>query len=423
MPNVEGFPTHASLDRVSPNNPVVLTHASGHAAFVNGKALQVSGIDRKTKNPAGGEILKDAAGEPTGLLRETADGLIKRTDAATAAEAAKRARDGCWSSRTRKRCRRASRRSQDAGSPLATIDVMKKMVDEGKMGVRLWVMIRQPNDVIGAEAGAVPDDRLRRRPPDGARDQEADRRRARVARRVAARALRRQAGQRRPEHDDASRTSKRPRELAIENGYQLCVHAIGDRANRETLEHLRSARSSANPDQEEPALARRACAAPQRARTSRGSASSASSPRCRAFTARPTRRTCSPAWATKRAEEGAYVWQKLMKSGAIVANGTDAPVEDVDPIANYYATVSRRLATARSFYPAEKMDRQQALQSYTRNSAFAAFEETNRGTLRRGKFADITVLSKDITRIPESEILSTKVVYTIVAGKVVYKKP
>jgi predicted amidohydrolase YtcJ len=122
----------------------------------------------------------------------------------------------------------------------------------------------------------------------------------------------------------------------------------------------------------------------------------------------------------KRAEEGAYVWQKLMKSGAIIANGTDAPVEDVDPIANFYASVTRRLKDGTVFYPDQRMTRMEALRSLTRNGAYAAFEETNRGSLQKGKYADIAVLSKDILRVPESEIPTATVDYTIIAGKVVY---
>ena len=123
-----------------------------------------------------------------------------------------------------------------------------------------------------------------------------------------------------------------------------------------------------------------------------------------------------------RAEEGAYVWQKLMKSGAVIANGTDAPVEDVDPIPNYYASVSRRLKDGRVFYPDQRMTRMEALKSYTINGAYAAFEEENRGSLEVGKYADVTVLSADILKIAEEEIPAAKVVYTIVGGKVLYRR-
>ena len=125
----------------------------------------------------------------------------------------------------------------------------------------------------------------------------------------------------------------------------------------------------------------------------------------------------------QRAQEGAYVWQKLMKSGAVVANGTDAPVEDVDPIASYYATVSRKLKDGKVFYPDQRMSRMEALKSYTLNGAYAGFEEDNRGSLKVGKYADITVLSKDILKVPEDEIPTAKVSYTIVGGKVALQTP
>jgi predicted amidohydrolase YtcJ len=124
----------------------------------------------------------------------------------------------------------------------------------------------------------------------------------------------------------------------------------------------------------------------------------------------------------KRAQEGAYVWQKLMKSGAAVTNGTDAPVEDLDPIAGYYATVSRRTKDGTVFYPAERMSRMEALKSYTINNAYAAFQEQTLGSLKPGKYADIVVLTKDILTIPEDEIPSAQVHYTIVGGKIRYQK-
>ena len=124
----------------------------------------------------------------------------------------------------------------------------------------------------------------------------------------------------------------------------------------------------------------------------------------------------------KRAEEGAYVWQKLMKSGAIVSNGTDVPVEDVNPIACYYASVTRKLKDGSTFYPDQRMSREEALKSYTLNAAYSGFEEKIKGSLAQGKLADITVLSKDILTVPEDEIAKTEVKYTIVGGKVMYSK-
>jgi predicted amidohydrolase YtcJ len=126
---------------------------------------------------------------------------------------------------------------------------------------------------------------------------------------------------------------------------------------------------------------------------------------------------------SERAAEGAYVWQKLLRSGAIVTNGTDAPVEDVDPVASFYASVTRKMANGSVFYPDQRMSRAEALASYTASGAFAAFEEDVKGSLTAGKLADITVLSKDILTVPDDEIRSASVVYTIVGGKLVYAAP
>jgi hypothetical protein len=123
-----------------------------------------------------------------------------------------------------------------------------------------------------------------------------------------------------------------------------------------------------------------------------------------------------------RAEEGAYVWQKLMQSGAVVGNGTDAPVEDVSPLASFYASVSRKLKDGSVFYPEQRMSREEALRSYTWSNAYAAFEEKLKGSLEPGKLADITVLSRDIMTVPEDQIVATDVVYTIVGGKVAYER-
>jgi predicted amidohydrolase YtcJ len=123
----------------------------------------------------------------------------------------------------------------------------------------------------------------------------------------------------------------------------------------------------------------------------------------------------------KRAEEGAYMWRKLIDSGATLCNGTDVPVEDVDPIANFHASVTRRLADGSAFYPRQKMTRDEALRSYTVNAAYAAFEEDIKGSLAVGKLADVTVLTRDILTVPDDEIRSAKVAYTIVGGKVAYR--
>ena len=124
----------------------------------------------------------------------------------------------------------------------------------------------------------------------------------------------------------------------------------------------------------------------------------------------------------RRSAEGAYAWQSLLKSGAIVTNGTDAPVEDVDPLASFYASVTRQIGEGVTFFPEQKMTRMQALRSYTLDCAYAAYEETEKGSLVPGKLADLVVLSNDLTSCPDDAILKTEVVYTIVGGKIVYQQ-
>lgn len=206
--------------------------------------------------------------------------------------------------------------------------------------------------------------------------------------------------------------------IAMEHGLQLCTHAIGDRANREALD-IYEAAFKANP-----------AAKDLRWRVEHAQHISASDiPRFGALdviAAMQGVHCTSDApyvlarLGTRRAEEGAYAWQKLMKSGAVISNGTDAPVEDVNPIACYYATVSRRLKDGSVFFPDQRMSREEALRSYTWSGAYAAFEEDIKGSLKTGKLADITVLSKDILTVPEDQILSTEVLYTIVGGKILY---
>jgi len=420
-PNVEGFPTHASLDKVSPDNPVALVHASGHAAFVNGKAMELSGIRRPTESPAGGEILRDKNGDATGLLRETAQRLIKRGAGEPPPTAAER------DARARKELELAAQEAlskgittfEDAGSPLGTIDVMKAMVDEGRMPIRLWVMVRQDNAVIAPKlahyrmidyADGHLTVRAIKKAIDGALGPRGAWLLAPYADKPESVGLQ---TTKTPEIEETAR-------LAMANGYQLAVHAIGDRANRETLDIFERA-FKANPAKRnlrwrvEHAQHLSAADIPRFGRM--GVIASMQGIHCTSDAPYVLQRL-----GRARAEEGAYVWQKLMKSGAVIANGTDAPVEDVDPIASYYATVSRKLKDGSVFFPEQRMSRMEALKSYTINGAYAGFEEENRGSLKPGKYADVTVLSKDILKVPEDEIPTTKVVYTIVGGKVVYTR-
>jgi len=208
--------------------------------------------------------------------------------------------------------------------------------------------------------------------------------------------------------------------LALKNGFQLCVHAIGDRANRETLDIYQGV-FKGNPHSKnlrwriEHAQHLDSVDIPRFARL--GVIASMQAIHC----------TSDGPWVPKRlgaerAEAGAYVWQKLLRRGAVVTNGTDTPVEDIDPIANFYAAVTRKLADGRVFYPEQRMSRFEALKAYTINNAFAAFEEDIKGSLTPGKLADITILSGNPLTVPDDRIRDIQVITTIVGGKIIYRR-
>jgi predicted amidohydrolase YtcJ len=422
-PNVEGVPLHAALDRVSPNNPVILTHASGHAAFVNGMALGLAGVTRATPNPEGGEIVKDARGEPTGLLRERAQGLVGRAMAEAMARMTPEEREA----RAREAVKLAGEDAvskgvtsfQDAGESFATIDLFKKLDGEHALPLRLYVMVRGESDSsmeanldryrLVMQGNAFLTVRAIKMVLDGALGSHG-------------------AWMLEPYADLPTSTGlnlipverlKSAAELAIRHGYQVNTHAIGDRANREVL-NVYQAVFQANPDKKD-----------LRWRDEHSQhIDPADQPRFAQLgviaSMQAVHATSDGPWVTKRigekrAREGAYVWRNLMSSGAMVTNGTDTPVEDVNPIPNFYSAVTRQTADGTPFYPEQKMTREEALKAYTLNNAYAAFEESFKGSLTPGKLADITVLSRDILTIPDDSIPAVRVVYTIIGGQVKYQ--
>lgn len=419
QPNVEGFPLHASLDAVSPNNPVILTHASGHASFANAKAMELSNVTAKTPNPAGGEILKDKAGNPTGLLRETASGLIRRGAGQPVPTAEEREAEAeqVIVLANKEILSKGVTSFQDAGSSFQDVERFKRLIDDGRLQARLWVMIRGGGSPEQLSRGRLIDYgnkhltvRAIKISVDGALGSRGAWLLAPYSDSVTSSGLGRDL-------ENVRATAQ----LAIDHGYQLCLHAIGDRANREVLNIYEEVFRRNNRNGKDlrwrvehaqhihrndiPRFGQLGVIAAMQ-----GVHATSDAPYVIARL------------GAERAEEGAYVWQKLLKSGAVVVNGTDAPVEDVDPIASYYATVTRKLADGSAFYPDQKMSRIEGLKSYTLWAAYGGFEEHIKGSLVPGKLADITVLTKDITTVPDEEIRQAKVVYTIVGGKVVYQQ-
>lgn len=422
-PNVDGLPIHDALSKISPDNPVMLSHASGHALFANAKAMELGGVDEKTPVPDGGEIVKDANGKPIGVFRENAEGLIGK---ALAEVLSKRTPEEL-KEQQRKEAELADRECLkhgittffDAGVSFATVDLFKEMALEKKLGVRLNLMLSENNDQLKARIAdykiiGFADDHLTvrsiKRLIDGALGSHG------AWLLEPYKSLPTSTGLNTEPVEAMKETAK----IAIENGFQLCTHAIGDRGNRETLDIYEEA-FKAHPDKKdlrwriEHAQHLDPVDIPRFGKL--GVIAAMQGIHC----------TSDGPWVfkrlgEKRAEAGAYVWRKLMATGAVISNGTDVPVEKVSPIASYYATVSRKMSNGEVFYGDQRMTREEALRSYTLNGAYSGFEEGVKGSLTKGKLADITVLSKDILTVPEDEILQTEVLYTIVGGKVLYKK-
>jgi predicted amidohydrolase YtcJ len=420
-PSVDGVPVHASLDAVSPNNPVVLTHASGHASFVNKRALDLAGIDGSTPNPAGGEIVKDSNGNPTGLLRETAMGLV--SGARARSESGRTAQDR--DAEARRAAQLAAQAAlengitsfHDAGVSYSTVDFYRTLEAENALPVRLYVMIRASNNehernlaqyYMPAEENDYLVVRSIKVSIDGALGPHGAWLLEPYTDMPSSRGL----------ATTPPEAVVRTAELAMANGFQLNVHAIGDRANREVLDIYERAFATTTSSRD----LRWRIEHAQHLHPSdiRRFAELGVIPAMQGVHATSDGPWIPRRLGDQRAREGAYVWRELMESGAIIANGTDAPVEDINPLASFYSSVTRRMNDGNVFYGDQRMTRQEALRSYTLNNAYAAFEEDVKGSLRAGKLADIVVLSKNIMTVPEEEIVSAQVDYTIVGGTVRY---
>jgi predicted amidohydrolase YtcJ len=421
-PNIEGLPFHDSMSRVSPENPVLLSHASGHSCFANAKAMELAGIDEKTPNPPGGEIIKDENSKPIGIFRETAQDLLgkaqdeylaKRSPAQVLEEqlkAIKLADQACLAN--------GVTTFHDAWTSFETIEIYKQLFRDNKLGVRINAMIGEPNerlvqDISKYKIIGFADHHLTvrsiKRLIDGALGSHG------AWLLEPYNSLPTSVGLN-TEPIEAMKVTAR---IAIENGFQLCTHAIGDRGNRETLDIYEEAFKQ-HPDKKD-----------LRWRIEHAQHLHPDDiPRFGKLGVIASMQTChctsDGPWVIKRlgekrAKEGAYVWRKLIDSGAVICNGTDVPVENINPIANFYAAVTRKMKDGNVFFGDQKMTREEALRSYTLNGAYASFEEGIKGSLTPGKLADITVLSRDIMTIPEDEILKTEVLYTIIGGKVLYQ--
>jgi predicted amidohydrolase YtcJ len=421
---VQGVPTHHELSEVSPDNPVRLTHASGHASFVNERALELAGIDRGTPDPEGGTIVRDADGEATGYLRQAAQGLVARAQAQTREELSPEEEEA----RFRRYVELAGEQAlahgitsfHDAGSGFSTIEGLREIADEGDLPVRLYVMVRGESHEEMAE-------RLGEYRLVGYADHFLTVRSIKTQIDGALGApgawllepyedLPESSGLPQRDPDDIRRTG----EVALEHGFQVNTHAIGDRGNREVLDVYEEfyRRAGENPDlrwriehaqhlhpDDIPRFGELGVIA-----SMQGIHGTSDGP------------WVPPRLGEERSRTGAYAWRSLIDEGAVICNGTDVPVEPISAIASYYASVSRMMAHGERFFPEQAMTRMEALESYTINCAYAAFMEDELGTLAPGKLADIVVLDRDILTIDEDEIPETRVDLTIVGGEVRYRR-
>jgi predicted amidohydrolase YtcJ len=420
---VKGFQTNEPLNAVSPDNPVFLRHASGHASFANAKALELAGIaNLKGERPGeveGGEIIVDDLGNPTGVLTERASNLVARLVPEETPERAEEALTLALQELVEK----GITSFHDAGSGQDVIDLVQKFKDEGKLTVRQYIMLtgRQPElleewykkgPMIDSEDHLLTVRSIKLNcdgalGPRGAwlLEDYADR-----------------PGHRGHETLPMSVVTE-VSEKALPLGFQVCSHAIGDRANQEIL------------DRYEAAFAKFPDATDHRFRIEHAQHLHPDDiPRfgelgviaaMQAIHLSSDRPWAIDRLGEKRIIDGAYVWQKLFQTGARICNGTDAPVEPVDPIPSFYASVTRKTLEGLpegGYEGDQKMTRDQALKSYTLDGAYAEFEEDFKGSIEVGKAADFTVFDQNIMEVPEDEILKTQVAMTVMGGKVVFKR-
>ena len=413
------FPTRADLDSVAPNNPVILGRADGHGAVVNSAALKLAGVDKNTPNPFGGEISKDANGEPNGMLLDAAQGLVRgHIPDTTAAEAERAIILG-----VNRNIGLGWTQIQDAGGSYPEVELVRKLYSEGKIKLRIYKAIHGPSESSARL--------LSEGPIIGAYDHRFTLRTIKV---VSDGALGSRGAALLAPYADKPDTkgflTVKQEEFApmlttaLKVGVQVETHAIGDYANRFTLDEYEKAFKAV------PATQRKVSDPRWRIEHAQ-IVNPADIPRFAKLGVIPSMQPShaigdlhfAPSRVGIPRLAGAYVWQSLIKSGAIIPGGSDAPVERGEPLIEFYAAVARKDQKGFSgagWHPEEAVTRAQALKMFTIWPAYAAFEDKLRGTLEVGKLADLTIFSADIMKVPEPEILKARCVMTVINGEVVF---
>jgi hypothetical protein len=417
-----GYPYHNELDKVSPNNPVLLEHASGHSVYVNAKALDFSGINNQTVSPTGGDIVKDANGDIVGVLEERAQGLAYTAYTNWLNKRPIAERFASWEQSihiAEKECLKNGITSfVDAGSSFEQVAWMKTLAEKNRLSIRHWLMVKEGISKLQKNQAVFPIEQIDnghltvkaiKVQLDGALgsygawllDSYSDRKDF--------------VGQNTFPIDELKKIAS----FAWSKNLQLCVHAIGDKANRETI-NIFAAQIAQNPTKDhrwriEHAQHVHPDEIPRFKQwniiaSMQGIHCTSDAP----FVAKRL--------GEERASTGAYMWRAFMNAGVLVNNGTDVPVENIDPFANFYASVTRKQKNGVAFYPDQKMTRAEAIYAYTLANAVATFEEKQKGSIEVGKYADLILLSNNLLHCSEEEILQTKVLLTFVGGEVKYKQ-
>jgi len=415
------FPTRQDLDRVAPDNPILLRRADGHGAVVNSAALKIAGIDRNSQNPFGGEISKDKTGEPNGMLLDSAQGLVaKHIPQTTAADVEQAVLLG-----VKREIELGWCQVQDAGGSYDEVALYRKLYEAGKIKLRIYKAVYGPTKDSqrllreGASVGAF-ENRLT----------------VRTIKVVLDGALGSRGAALLEPYSDKPETSgfltQKEEELlpmleeALRQGIQVETHAIGDRANRTILDLYEKAMAAVP-------LEQRKIREPRWRVEHAQIVNPVDIPRFAKLGVIPSMQPShaigdlhfAPSRLGIKRLEGAYAWQSFIKSGVIVPGGSDAPVERGEPMIEFYAAVARKDQkgfSGEGWHPEQAVSREQALKMFTLWPATAAFEEKLKGSIEVGKLADLTVFSADIMKISEMEILKTQCLMTVIGGEIVYER-
>lgn len=412
------FPNHAPLTAAAPEHPVWLSRVDQHAAWANGKAMELAGVTHATQPPEGGSIERDAAGAPTGVFIDNAMDLVASARPAATNEEIKASLQ-----RGLQRCAEVGLTEvHDAGATPAMVDAYRELADERKLPVRVYLMWD------GTEAGRGVEPLLEREPFVNYRDRLT----LRALKLMIDGAMGSRGAAFLRDYEDAPGSRghlvtsgediERLTALALQKGYQVCTHAIGDRGISLTLDAYEKALATVGADDPRPRIEHLQCTTQEDIRRLKALNGIASM--------QPSHATSDMYWAEERIGHeralGCYAWRWVLDAGVPIAAGSDFPVELERPVIGLMAAVTRQDASRNpdgGWHPQQRMTLDEALRAYTTGAAYAAFQEELKGRISPGMWADLTVLSEDLRQINPTSIHQVSVGYTIVGGQVIYEVP